>query len=124
MPYDPPGEWPHNVTPLPQVRLSSTEAQRNAFDTLVSAIHAARARELVDKYAHEKSSEELLHRLMAMPATDGDQLGAKLRLFAVELAKEAEFGQNPDFRLIPFFAAIQRDCIRLLYARLPDEASA
>jgi hypothetical protein len=79
---------------------------------------------LVDKHSREGSSEELLSRLMAMPATDGDQLGVKLRLFSVELAKEAEFGQNPDFRLIPFFAAIQRDCIRLLNARLPDEASA
>jgi hypothetical protein len=124
MPYDSLGHWPPNVTPLPQAKLRSAEAQRDAFDALVASIHTARAHELVDKQSREASSEALLSRLMAMPATDGDQLGVKLRLFSVELAKEAEFGQNPDFRLIPFFAAIQRDCIRLLHARLPDEASA
>jgi hypothetical protein len=42
---------------------------------------------------------------MAMPATDGDQLGVKLRLFSVELAKEAEFGQNPDFLVDPIFCS-------------------
>ena len=124
MSYNPPDPWPSNVTPLPNVLLASDEAQRDAFDALVAAIHAARARELVDNYANEESSEKLLQRLMAMPATNGDQLGVKLRLFSVEVAKEAEFGQNPDFRLIPFFAAIQRDCIRLLNARLPDKESA
>lgn len=45
-------------------------------------------------------------QILQMPAIDGDQLGHKLRLFSVQLSKEAEFGQNPDFRLIPFFASI------------------
>jgi len=98
------------------------QCQRRAFDSLTADVHAARAKELKGGEQTGSSSEELLHQLMTTPALDGDQLGVKLRLFAVELAKEAEFGQNPDFRLIPFFADIQRDCIRLLHASC-DEAA-
>lgn len=121
MSFDPPGHWPTNVTPLPNARSAAEQAQRRHFDELTAQIHDARARELRDDCPEPPSSETLTVKLMAIHAADGVQLGAKLKLFAIELAKEAEFGQNPDFRLIPFFASIQRDCIRLLNAHLPDE---
>lgn len=120
MSFDPPAEWPSNVTPLPNKRFANPEAQRRAFDELTAQIHDARARELREDNPAGPSSEDLMSKLMAMPATDGHQLGAKLKFFALELSKEADFGQNPDFRLIPFFAAIQRDCILLLRAELSD----
>ena len=60
---------------------------------------------------------------MAMPAIDGIQLSVKMMFFSLELAKEAEFGQNPDLRLIPYFASIQRDCAVLLKAQLPEADS-
>lgn len=120
MSFDPPGQWPPNVTPLPHARAAATQAQQRQFDELSAQIHEARARELRDECPAAPSSEALMLKLMVMDAADGFQLGAKLKFFAMELAKEAEFGQNPDFRLIPFFASIQRDCIRLLNAQLPD----
>ena len=121
MNIDPPGDWPPNVTPLSSVRPFTAEAQRRAFDELTAQIHDARSRELREDSPSGPSSEELMCKLMAMPAANGEQLGAKLKFFALELSKEADFGQNPDLRLIPFFAAIQRDCILLLRAQLPED---
>lgn len=112
--------WPDNVTPLPSAKKLIEEAQKREFDDLVAEILAARVRELRENAPSRPTSEELTERLMLMRAVSGDQLGAKLRLFAIELSKEAEFGQSPDLRLIPFFAAIQRDCLVLLNAKLPD----
>jgi hypothetical protein len=110
----PPGNWPPNVTLHPNAQLSLTELQRQQFDRLAGEIFAARAREMREDYHPSiPNSDHLVGQLMAIPAANSDQLGHKLRLFSVELAKEAEFGQNPDFRLIPFFASIQSDCIRL-----------
>ena len=116
-------DWPTNVTPLhPHIDPLAAKAQCRAFDQATAEVHAARAREMIGAEPTGASSEQLLARLMAMPALNGDQLGIKLRLFSVELAKEAEYGQNPDFRLIPFFSAIQRDCIRILHATCDDAA--
>lgn len=123
MSFDPPGQWPPNVTLHPKALSGAADAQRRAFDELTAQIHDARARELRDYSPAPPSSEELVCKLMALPAANGMQLGTKLKLFALELAKEADFGQNPDLRLMPFFAAIQRDCILLLNAQLPDDSA-
>lgn len=112
--------WPDNVTLHPAARTVSLEAQRKAFDELTAQFHDARSRELRENLPSPPYSETLATRLMAMPAADADQLSVKLRFFALELAKEAEFGQNPDLRLIPYFASIQRDCIVLLRTQMPD----
>ncbi len=110
------GVWPDNVSQFRAANESVSDAQRRTFDMITAEIMAARARELRENNPAPPSSEELLCRLMAMPAANGDQLGVKLRFFAIELSKEAEYGQNPDFRLMGYFASIQRDCIILLNA--------
>ena len=121
MTFIPPGDWPPNVTPHPHAQQSFVEAQRRQFDKITPEMFAARAREMCEDHPAAPRSEDLVAQILQMPALDGDQLGHKLRLFAIELSKEVEFGQNPDFRLIPFFAAIQSDCIRLLKAIGPAD---
>lgn len=115
--------FPPNVTPHPAARRSMTEFRRKAFEELAAQIHDARARELRENSPRPPTSEDLIAQLMAMPAIDGIQLSVKMMFFSLELAKEAEFGQNPDLRLIPYFASIQRDCAVLLKAQLPEADS-
>ena len=121
MTSQPPGDWPPNVTLHPHAEKSLAEAQRRQFEALTAEMFAARAREMRDEAPAPPRSEDLVAQLLHTPAADGDQLGHKLRLFAIELSKEAEFGQNPDFRLIPFFASIQSDCLRLLQAQKAND---
>lgn len=117
-------DWTPNVVLHPAAQPASAQAQRKAFDALFAQIHEARARELRENFPSPPSSESLVTRLMAMPALDADQLSVKLRLFALELSKEAEFGQNPDLRLIPYFASIQRDCAVILRTQTAEEDQA
>lgn len=118
------GDWTSNVFVHPAAQHASRQGQSKAFEDLAAQIHEARARELRENCPNPPSSESLVMKLMAMPALDADQLSVKLRFFALELSKEAEFGQNPDLRLIPFFASIQRDCIVLLHTQPADEDAA
>ncbi len=114
MPFDPPMDWPANVSAHPSARSKLRDQHRKAFEELAAQIHEARVRELRETFPSRPTSEELIAKLMTMRAIDSHQLSVKLMFFSLELAKEAEFGQNPDLRLIPYFASIQRDCAMLL----------
>lgn len=120
MDFSKPGSWPDNVKPLPNATLAAHRQQQKAFDELAASIHDARGRELRENFPAPPSSDDLVCKLMMMPAANSDQLSLKLRFFALELSKEADFGQNPDLRLIPMFASIQRDCVLLLKTQLPE----
>lgn len=124
MKFKDPNDWLDNVRFLPSATATTAALQRKAFDALTAEVHAARARELTENLPSPPTSEDLLCRLMATPAANADQLSIKLRLFAVELAKEAEFGQNPDFRLMGYFASIHRDCVALLKTQPPESDEA